>query len=162
MEDETKSVVAKLVDKITDVVENVTAAASSAAQHAMESNARRMEPDAGWIAATANEQIYIPESNDAAIPAPLFPLAPTKRPAAGRSGGIPIAAPKKKVKKAPETAAGRNLAGKSSKRAKKAKPSAGRKAVGSKKSAGKNAKKNVKKNVRKNAKKAAKKKAKRA
>jgi hypothetical protein len=61
MDDETKSAVAKLVDKFTDVVGNVAAAASSAAQHAMESNARRMEPDAAWIAAGAGEQVYIPE-----------------------------------------------------------------------------------------------------
>jgi hypothetical protein len=135
MDDETKSVVVRLLDKFTDVVENVTAAASSAAQHAMETNARRMEPDAAWIAANAGEQIYIPETNDAAaIPAPLIPARP------GKSGGTAMAAPKK-AKKASKKAAGRSLAGKSSKRAKKTRPSAGRKAAGSKKNASKTAKK---------------------
>jgi hypothetical protein len=123
MDDETKSVVTKLVDKFSDVVANVTAAASSVAQHAMEANARRMEPDSGQIAGTANEQVYIPQTNDAAaIPAPLIPVAP------------------KKAKKTRKKAAGRNFASKSSKRAKKAKPSAGRKAV-AKKNARKAAKK---------------------
>jgi hypothetical protein len=74
MDDETKSAVARLVDKFTDVVENVAAAASSAAQHAMESNARRMEPDAGRIAGTPDEQVLIPETDDAAaMPLPLIP-----------------------------------------------------------------------------------------
>jgi hypothetical protein len=135
MDDETKSAVAKLVDKFTDVVGNVAAAASNAAQHAMESNARRMEPDAGWIAASAGEQIYFPETNDAAaIPAPLIPAIP------GKSSGTPMGAPKK-AKKAAKKAAGRNLAGKPPKRAKQTKPTTGRKAAGSKKNASKVAKK---------------------
>jgi hypothetical protein len=123
MDDETKSVVAKLVDKFTDAVGSVAAAASSAAQHAMESNARKMEPDPGQIAGSANELVYIPETNDAAaIPAPLIPIAP-----------------KKNAKKARKKAAGRNLASKSPKRA--TKPPAGRKAVGLKKNARKATKK---------------------
>jgi hypothetical protein len=126
--------VTKLVDKFTNVVGNVAAAASSAAQHAMESNARRMAPDQGPIAATANEQVYIPEANDAAaMPLPLIPAAPKKKPIA------------KKAKKAPNKAAARSVAGKSSKRAKKAKPSAGRSAKGSKKTAKKATRKATKK-----------------
>jgi hypothetical protein len=151
MDDETKSAVAKLVDKFTNVVGNVAAAASSAAQHAMESNARRMEPDAGWIAASAGEQVYIPETNDAAaFPAPLIPVTAKKKPTPDRSGGAATAAPKK-AKKASKKAAGRNLAGKSSKRAKKTKPASGRKAVVAKKSAKKNARKAAKKSKAKRA-----------
>jgi hypothetical protein len=134
MDDETKSVVTKLVDKFTNVVESVTAAASNAAQHAMESNARRMQPDPGQIAATANEQVYIPEANDAmAMPLPLIPAAAKKKPIA------------KKAKKAPKKAVARSVAGKSSKRAKKAKPTPGRNAKGSKKTAKKATRKASKK-----------------
>ena len=86
MDNETKSVVSKLVDKFTDVVDSVTSAASNAAQYAMESHARRMEPDPGAIAGTANEQIFIPEASDAAaLPLPLIPMAPERKAAPRKS-----------------------------------------------------------------------------
>jgi hypothetical protein len=49
-------VAAKLVDKLNDVVENITAAASNAAQHVMESTAKKLEPNPEQVADTANEQ----------------------------------------------------------------------------------------------------------
>jgi hypothetical protein len=73
MDDENqKSVVEKLVDKINDTVAVNTAAA--AAMKAMEP-----EPDPAQVAGATSEQVYIPEATDAAaVPAPLF-AAPAKK-----------------------------------------------------------------------------------
>jgi hypothetical protein len=55
-----------VVDKINDVVENITTTASDAVQRAMEPNPK---PEPEQIAGTTNEQVYIPEATD---PAPLI------------------------------------------------------------------------------------------
>jgi hypothetical protein len=88
--DDEKSITAKLTDAISraagsvkSAVSHVVDTASDAAQHAMEANAEKIsripaaKSDPEQVAATTNEQIYIPEASDAAVmPMPLIPVAP--------------------------------------------------------------------------------------
>ena len=71
-------------------VSHVVDAASDAAQHAMEANAEKISripparTDPAQVAGTANEQMYIPETSDAAaMPMPLIPVAPRSETEAG-------------------------------------------------------------------------------
>jgi hypothetical protein len=89
MNDE-KSIPTKLTEAISKAAHSVKSAvshvidtASDAAQHAMEANAEKIsriaaaKSDPEQVAATTNEQLYIPEATDAAaMPMPLVPLAP--------------------------------------------------------------------------------------
>src|ERR1051326_8889 len=92
MEDE-KSITEKLTEVISkaagsvkQAVSQVVESASEAAQHAMEANAEKISripparPAPGQVAGTTNEQVYIPETSDAAaMPMPLIPLATPKK-----------------------------------------------------------------------------------
>jgi hypothetical protein len=92
MEDE-KSIAKKLTEVISKAavtvkhaVSHAVESASDAAQHAMEANAEKLSriPPArfapGQVAGTTNEQVYIPEANDAAaMPMPLVAVAPAAR-----------------------------------------------------------------------------------
>ena len=79
-------VISRAAGSVKSAVSHVVDTASDAAQHAMEANAQKIsripaaKPDPERVAATANEQIYIPEASDAAaMPMPLFPAAPTPK-----------------------------------------------------------------------------------
>ncbi len=141
-------------------VSHIVDTASDAAQHAMEANAEKIsrippaKTDPAQVAGTTNEQLYIPEANDAAaMPMPLIPVAPepkrkrTPKAAAAKakpslSGRITPAydypAPKSKMptlgKK--KSKAAKKAAGKPAKQAakrspgKKSKPSVGKKSAG--------------------------------
>ncbi len=79
-------VISKAADTVKHAVSHVVESASEAAQHAMEANAEKISripparPDPGKVAGTTNEQVYIPETSDAAaMPMPLFPPAVTPK-----------------------------------------------------------------------------------
>ena len=79
-------VISKAADTVKHAVTQVVESASEAAQHAMEANAEKISripparPDPGQVAGTTNEQVYIPETSDAAaMPMPLIPLATLKK-----------------------------------------------------------------------------------
>src|ERR1044072_2151046 len=113
MEDE-KSIAEKLTkvsskaaDSVKTAVSHVVESASEAAQHAMEANAEkisRIPPariDPGQVAGTTNEQVYIPETSDAAaMPIPLTPVVAPKKPTSV-AGLAP--AGKKRAKQATKT-----------------------------------------------------------
>jgi hypothetical protein len=153
MSDDDKSVVSKLVDKFSEVVESISASASKAAQDTTEASAKKIEPGPDRVARTANEQIYIPEATDAAaMPLPLMgpPKVARKKSGPSMSGRItptydiplpdtPLPAAKKKTKGSKKAAAkkGAEKPAKNSPKtraAKKNQSAAGRKAVGKKKS----------------------------
>src|SRR3982751_242580 len=76
-------VISKAADTVKHAVIHVVETASEAAQHAMEANAEKISriPPArtgpGQVAGTTNEQVYIPETSDAAaMPMPLVPVVP--------------------------------------------------------------------------------------
>ncbi|MCK1284688.1 hypothetical protein IVB41_12250 [Bradyrhizobium sp. 44] len=78
-----KSIVDRISDTVTEIVDTASAAAAAA-----------LKPDPEAVAATTNEQVYIPEAIDAAAtPAPLFarkkrgpaPMRANKRVAAARA-----------------------------------------------------------------------------
>src|SRR5436853_7085838 len=85
-------VISKAADSVKHAVSHVVESASEAAQHAMEANAEKISripparPDPGQLAGTTNEQVYIPETSDAAtMPMPLIPLtAPRKQKSVAR------------------------------------------------------------------------------
>jgi hypothetical protein len=182
--DDEKSIPEKLTDAISKAAESVKSAvshvigtASDAAQHAMEANAEKISripparPDPEQVAGTTNEQLYIPEASDAAaMPMPLFPVAPEPKkkraPKAAAAKAEPrlsgritptydypaptskMPTPGKKNKKAGKKAIAKKTAGKPAKKTakrsgKKSKSSAGKKSVG------KNKRKAVKKTGRK-------------
>jgi hypothetical protein len=104
-------VISKAADTVKHAVSHVVESASEAAQHAMEANAEKISripparPDPGQVAGTTNEQVYIPETSDAAaMPMPLIPRAATPkqqtsvvRPApAGKTAAKPAAKAKAK------------------------------------------------------------------
>ena len=133
--DNQKSVVEKLVDKVNDTVANIVNTAAAAAMKAMEpeSNPER-------VAGTTNEQVYIPEATDAAaVPVPLFAAPVKKKRALPKTTDVMAAAPKKSAKKSAKKKTAKKTATKASKKAakksgaKKTKSSAGRKAAGKKK-----------------------------
>jgi hypothetical protein len=112
--------ISKAADSVKSAVSHVVDSASDAAQHAMEANAEKISrippaiSDPARVAGTANEQIYIPETSDAAaMPMPLFPVAPARK---------KKPAPKKTAAKSAKKAA-KHLP------AKKSKSSAGRNGV---------------------------------
>jgi hypothetical protein len=135
MDDNEKSVIEKMVDKVNDAVANIVNTAAAAAMKAMEP-----ESDPERVAGTTNEQVYIPEATDAAaVPAPLFAAPAKKKRALPKTTAVKAAAPKKSVKKSTQKKTAEKTATKASKKAakksgaKKTKSSAGRKAVGKKK-----------------------------
>jgi hypothetical protein len=121
-----KSIVERISDTVTEIVDTASAAAAA-------------------VAATRNEQVYIPEATDAAAtPAPLFtrkkrgspPLRANKRVAAARAKNTASrsqkaanppkkapkkAAPKKSAKRAPEKTAKKVAPKKTAKKGKKSK-----------------------------------------
>lgn len=139
-DDKEKSIVEKMVDKINDVVENIALTAPNRAQFAMESNAKKMEPDPEQVAGTTNEQLYAPPSDPGLAVARqqyveevvATAAAPKKR--AKRT-------PKKTAKKTAKKAAKKAAKTPPKKSAKKTKSPAIRKAVGKKTTAKKFAKK---------------------
>lgn len=79
-------VISKAADSVKHAVSHVVESASEAAQHAMEANAEKISripparPDPRQVAGTTNEQVYIPETSDAAaMPMPLIPVATSKK-----------------------------------------------------------------------------------
>src|SRR4051794_372353 len=78
-------VISKAAETVKHAVSHVVESASEAAQHAMEANAEKISriPPAAvarQVAATTNEQVYIPEAADAAaIPSPLVAASPAPR-----------------------------------------------------------------------------------
>jgi hypothetical protein len=125
----------------------------------MESTAKKLEPNPGQVAGTANEQFCIPEAADAAaMPTPLMSIlkVPKKKSTPSMSGRItptydipvpdtPLPARMKRAKKGSEKATTKKVAKrsatKSSKNTKRTKSSAGRKAMRAKEIAKKVAKK---------------------
>lgn len=129
-----KSIVERISDTVTEIVDTASAAAAAA-----------LKPDPEALAATTNEQVYIPEATDAAAtPAPLFtrkkrgppPLRANKRVAAARAKNTASrsqkaanapkkaakkAAPKKSAKRAPEKTAKKVAPKKTAKKGKKSK-----------------------------------------
>jgi hypothetical protein len=112
--------IGKAAGTVKSAVSHVIETASDAAQHAMEANAEKISripparPDPEQVLGTTNEQLYIPDANDAAaMPMPLIPAAPKSR--------MPTAGKKKKM-------AAKQTAKRSP--AKKPKSSAGGKSVG--------------------------------
>jgi hypothetical protein len=113
--------IGKAATSVKNAVSHVVDTASDAAQHAMEVNAEKISripparPDPEQVAGTTNEQLYIPEANDAAaMPMPLIPVAPEPK--------------KKRASKPAKTAAKRSPG-------KKSKLSAGKTGVGKNKKA---------------------------
>jgi hypothetical protein len=91
--------ISKAAGSVKNAMSHVMDTASDAAQHAMEANAERIsripavKSDPEQVAGTTNEQICIPETNDAAaMPMPLIPLAPepNKAPKAAAAKATPI------------------------------------------------------------------------
>jgi hypothetical protein len=76
---EEKTVIEKLVDTVKSVASDIATTASNAAQYAMESDAKKMEPNIEAVAKKTNEQVYMPTTDAAAMP---LPLVPKKRPVA--------------------------------------------------------------------------------
>jgi hypothetical protein len=97
--DDEKSMTEKLTDalsKATDSVKstigNIVDTASNAAQHAMESNAKRMsgqtaaQLDSEQVAEGTNGQVYLPAVTDAvAVPVPLVAAPPLRKPRKART-----------------------------------------------------------------------------
>ena len=134
-DDNEKTVIEKMVDKVNDAIANIVNTASAAAMKAMVP-----ESDPERVAGTTNEQAYIPEAPDAAAaPAPLFAAPAKKKRALPRTTAVRAAAPKKSAKKSAKKKTAKKTATKASKKAaksperKKTKSSAGRKAAGKKK-----------------------------
>ena len=134
-DDNEKSVIEKMVDKVNDAVANIVNTASAAAMKAMEP-----EPDPEQVAGTTNEQVYVPEATDtAAVPAPLFVAPAKKKRAVPKKSVAKAATPKKSAKKSAKRKTAKKTATKASKKAakkfgaKKTKSSAGRKAAAKKK-----------------------------
>jgi hypothetical protein len=129
-----KSIVDRISDTVTEIVDTASAAAAAA-----------LKPDPEAVAATTNEQVYIPEATDAAAtPAPLFarkkrgpaPMRANKRVAAARAKkttsrsqnateqskkAAKKAAPKKSAKRAPTRTAKKVTLKKAAKKGKKSK-----------------------------------------
>jgi hypothetical protein len=83
--DDDKSIIEKVTDAVKGAAHTIMDVASNAAGDAMQANSKKMSPDVEHIAATNNEQIYIPVATDAAaVPPPLFP-ARDKRTARART-----------------------------------------------------------------------------
>jgi hypothetical protein len=115
--DDEKSITEKLTDAISKAADSVKSVASTlvdkasnAAQHAMEANAEKIAriPPAKTVptqvAGTSNEQVTIPETNDAAaMPMPLIPAAParTKKRASNKAAAVKVK--KKKLANEPAT-----------------------------------------------------------
>jgi hypothetical protein len=175
--DDEKSIAEKLTDAITKATDsvkstmsNIVDTASHAAQYAMENNSERMSGQTATgvapeqIAATANEQVYIPVAADAvAMPAPLVAVQPMPRKRVSRtklsSGKMPPA--KKAVAKKSNKKAGKTPAKKAAKKSASRKSKKGAKKSAIKKTAKQIAKKSTKKAKNKKAKKKTKKKTKR-
>src|ERR1700694_2401337 len=135
-DDNEKTVIEKMVDKVNDAIANIVNTASAAAMKAMVP-----ESDPERVAGTTNEKAYIPEAPDAAaVPAPLFAAPAKKKRALPRTTAVRAAAPKKSAKKSAKKKTAKKTATKASKKKaaksperKKTKSSAGRKAAGKKK-----------------------------
>src|SRR3954467_2280755 len=89
-------VISKAADTVKHAVSHVVESASEAAQHAMEANAEKISripparSDPGQVAGTTNEQVYIPEANDAAaVPMPLMRVAPAAKPRKPQARPVP-------------------------------------------------------------------------
>ena len=168
--------ISKAAHSVKSAVSHVINSASDAAQHAMEANAEKLarippaRSDPEQVAGTTNEQLYIPEANDAAaMPMPLIPAAPepkkqrVPKPAAAKaepnlSGRITptyaYPAPRSRMptpgdKKVAKEAIAKKTASKPAKKAPKGAPGKKPKSSAGKKSVGKNKKKALKKTGKK-------------
>jgi hypothetical protein len=118
------AVISKAADTVKHAVSHVVESASDAAQHAMETNAQkisRIPPAAvpGQVAATTNEQVYLPEAADAAaMPAPLVAAqpAPKKRKPAAKPRPASKAAAKARATRTSRTRTSGKKTGKPAKR----------------------------------------------
>jgi hypothetical protein len=113
--------ISKATDSVKSAVSHVIETASDAAQHAMEANAEKISripparPGPEGVAGATNEQLYIPEANDAAaMPMPLIPVTPDPKKTAGKP--VKKAAKRSPAKK-PKSSAGNKGAGKNKKKA---------------------------------------------
>jgi hypothetical protein len=105
--DDDKTIIEKFTDAVKGAASTIVDAASNAAGGTMQTTAKKISPDGEHVAATGNEQIFIPEATDAvAVPPPLFPLRKSrkvrasKRPAKTRAvTRARKASPKKSAKK---------------------------------------------------------------
>ena len=148
-------VISKAADTVKHAVSHVVESASEAAQHAMEANAEKISripparTDPGQVAGTTNEQVYIPETSDAAaMPMPLIPLATPKK---QKSVARPAPAGKMPANQAAKTAKAKPPAKKPAARpARKAgkKPAAKKTGKAAKKSAVRSSKKARRKSAR--------------
>jgi len=77
-----KTIIEKLVNTVKNVASDIATTASNAAQYAMESDAKKMEPNIEAVAEKTNEQMYMPTTDAAATP---LPLVPKKRPASHKA-----------------------------------------------------------------------------
>ena len=94
-DDDEKSAIEKMIDKVNDAVENIANTASAAAMEAME-----LKRYPAQVAGTTKDQVYIPEATDAAAgPAPLFAASAKKKRALPKTTAVKAAAPKKSAKK---------------------------------------------------------------
>lgn len=154
--DKEKSIVEKMVDKINDVVENLTVTASNAAQDAMESDVRKMEPTPKASAGTSTGQLYVapPDPGLAAVRQQYMedvaataaaPKKPAKQPSAKTA--------KKTVKKAAKKAAKKSSRKDSKKTSKKTAKKTSKKTAGKTKSTARRTAVGKKKTIKKVAKK---------
>jgi hypothetical protein len=127
-------VISKAADTVKHAVSHVVESASEAAQHSMEVNAQKISriPPArsapGQVAATTNEQVYIPEASDAAaMPLPLVPAAPVAKKRMSPARPAPAkktSAKTRTVRAAKKKTSAKKAAGKTVNRASSAKKSA--------------------------------------
>ena len=93
-DDNEKTVIEKMVDKVNDAIANIVNTASAAAMKAMVP-----ESDPERVAGTTNEKAYIPEATDAAaVPAPLFAAPAKQKRALPRATAVKTPAPKKSAR----------------------------------------------------------------
>jgi ribonuclease E len=115
--------ISKAADSVKNAVSHAVDSASNAAQHAMEANAEKISripparTDPERVAATTNEQVYIPEAIDAAaMPMPLVPMAPAPKKLA-RAKTAPATPGKMAKRSATKKASAKKPATKSAKKA---------------------------------------------
>ena len=151
--DDEKSITEKLTDAISKAADSVKSVASTlvdkasnAAQHAMEANAEKLAriPPAKTVpakmAGASNEQVYVPETNDAAaMPMPLIPATParTKKHASNKAAEVKVK--KNKLANKPATKSANKAAKKTA--VKKTNKAANKSSVRSSKKAGRKSKK---------------------
>jgi len=147
-------VISKAADTVKHAVSHVVESASEAAQHAMEANAEKISripparTDPGQVAGTTNEQVYIPETSDAAaMPMPLIPLATPRQQKSVRPAPAGKTPAKRAAKRAKTKTAAKKPAARPARKAGK-KPAAKKTGKAAKKSAVRSSKKARRKSAR--------------